>query len=398
MHPPLQIASFQVNSLMITNAYIHIPFCASKCVYCDFYVELAKYGRQAAYVEALNHEIKTRYQQKTNPLTELPPLESLYIGGGTPSLLEASVYQQVFETIEQYQPFSPDAERTLEINPNRLASTMADYRAVGFDRVSIGIQSFSPLELKKLSRQHTAEEAIVTVKQAKEAGFKNISIDLMYGIPTQTMTSWEATLVQAIALPIEHISLYGLQLEAGTPLETLVHKAKAHYPLPTDEACLTMYQVAVDRLTQAGFYQYEVSNFARKGHQSQHNLAYWQGKAFWGFGAGATGFVSGIRYENSTNLDGYIANPLEMQAETVVSALEQLENAFIFGLRLTEGIDVETLKRQTSPDLWGKVAPVIEKAVGKGQLHHLPSTGFLAITPEWFPKMNSVLADFVNLS
>ncbi|MCX5921287.1 MAG: radical SAM family heme chaperone HemW [Candidatus Melainabacteria bacterium] len=383
---------------MIANAYIHIPFCASKCVYCDFYVELAKYGRQAAYVEALNKEIALRYQQDDSNNVELPPLKSIYIGGGTPSLLEASVYQQVFETIEQYQPFSPNAERTLEINPNRLASTMADYKAVGFNRVSIGIQSFNPLELKKLSRQHSAEEAISTVYQAKKAGFINISIDLMYGIPLQTLDSWEATLAQAIALPIEHISLYGLQLEAGTPLETLVHKAKAHYPLPTDEACLAMYQLAIDRLTQAGFHQYEVSNFARNGLKSTHNLAYWQGKPFWGFGAGATGFVSGVRYENSTNLDGYIANPLEMQAETVVSALEQLENSFIFGLRLTEGIDIEAIEEKTDPVLWGKVVPVIEKAVGKGQLHHLPSTGFLAITPEWFPKMNGVLADFVNLS
>lgn len=383
---------------MIANAYIHIPFCASKCVYCDFYVELAKYGRQAAYVEALNKEIALRYQQDDSNNVELPPLKSIYIGGGTPSLLEASVYQQVFETIEQYQPFSPNAERTLEINPNRLASTMADYKAVGFNRVSIGIQSFNPLELKKLSRQHTADEAIATVYQAKEAGFINISIDLMYGIPTQTLASWEATLAQAIALPIEHISLYGLQLEAGTPLETLVSKAKAHYPLPTDEACLAMYQLAIDRLTQAGFHQYEVSNFARNGLKSTHNLAYWQGKPFWGFGAGATGFVSGVRYENSTNLDGYIANPLEMQAETVVSALEQLENSFIFGLRLTEGIDIEAIERKTNPKLWEKVMPVIEKAVGKGQLHRLASTGFFAITPEWFPKMNSVLADFVNLS
>ena len=383
---------------MIANAYIHIPFCASKCVYCDFYVELAKYGRQTAYVEALKQEITARYQQNTNPLDKLPPLKSLYIGGGTPSLLEASVYQQVFETIEQYQAFSKTAELTLEVNPNRLASSLADYRAVGFDRVSIGIQSFNPLELKKLSRQHTADEAIVTVHQAKEGGFTHISIDLMYGIPTQTMASWEATLEQAIVLPIQHISLYGLQLEAGTPLETLVHKAKAHYPLPTDEVCLAMYQLAIDCLTQAGFHQYEVSNFARKGHQSQHNLAYWQGKPFWGFGAGATGFVGGVRYENSTNLEGYIANPLEMQTETVVSALEQLENAFIFGLRLTEGIDVNALERQTAPALWGKVVPVIEKAVRQGQLHRLADTGFLAITPEWFPKMNGVLADFVNLS
>jgi oxygen-independent coproporphyrinogen-3 oxidase len=380
---------------MIANAYIHIPFCASKCVYCDFYVELAKYGRQTAYVEALKQEINTRYQQYGD---KLPALESLYIGGGTPSLLEASVYQQVFETIEQYQPFSPDAERTLEVNPNRLASSLADYRAVGFNRVSIGIQSFSLLELKKLSRQHSAEEAITTVYQAKEAGFTNISIDLMYGIPLQTLDSWEATLAQAISLPIDHISLYGLQLEVGTPLETLVHKAKVHYPLPTDETCLAMYQLAVDRLAQAGFHQYEVSNFAKNGLKSTHNLAYWQGKPFWGFGAGATGFVGGVRYENSTNLDGYIANPLEMQAETVVSALEQLENQFIFGFRLTEGIDVDALERKTNPALWGKVVPVIEKAVGQGQLHYLPSTGFLAITPEWFPKMNSVLADFVNLS
>jgi oxygen-independent coproporphyrinogen-3 oxidase len=383
---------------MITHAYIHVPFCASKCVYCDFYVELAKYGRQAAYVEALKQEITLRYQQDASKNLQLPSLKSLYIGGGTPSLLEASIYQQVFETIEQYQLFSPNTERTLEINPNRLASSLVDYRAVGFNRVSIGIQSFSPLELKKLSRQHTADEAIATVHQAKEAGFENISIDLMYGIPTQTLDSWEATLEQAMALPIQHISLYGLQLEAGTPLETLVHKAKAHYPLPTDEACLAMYQLAVDRLTQAGFYQYEVSNFAKNGLKSTHNLAYWQGKSFWGFGAGATGFVGGVRYENSTNLEGYIANPLAMQTETVVSALEQLENQFIFGLRLTEGIDVEALERQSAPDLWGKVAPVIETAMGKGQLHRLPSTGFLSITPQWFPKMNSVLADFVNLS
>jgi oxygen-independent coproporphyrinogen III oxidase len=383
---------------MITNAYIHVPFCASKCVYCDFYVELAKYGKQEVFAVALHQEIAARYQHYTRKKLVLPPLASLYIGGGTPSLLEASVYQQIFQTIEHYQPFAENAERTLEVNPNRLASSMSDYRAVGFNRISIGIQSFNPLELKKLSRQHTADEAITTVQQAVEAGFTNSSIDLMYGIPLQTLASWEETLEQAISLPIQHISLYGLQLEEGTPLETLVHKAKAHYPLPTDETCLAMYELAVARLTQAGFHQYEVSNFARKRHESKHNLAYWQGKPFWGFGPGATGFVGDVRYETVANLDAYIVNPLEIQAETVVSPLEQLENQFIFGLRLTEGVDVEAIERKSAPDYWRLVVPVIEKAVGMGQLQRVAHSGFLAITPAWFPKMNAVLADFVNLS
>jgi oxygen-independent coproporphyrinogen-3 oxidase len=365
-------------------------------VYCDFYVELSKYGRQEAFVQALQTEIHQAYQQLVSTHKTVP-LQTVYVGGGTPSLLPAKDYQQLFTVLAQYQPFAPTIECTLELNPNSVISPLKEYLAVGFNRLSIGVQSFNPLELKKLTRQHTATEAIETVHQAVEAGFTNISIDLMYGIPTQTLQSWEETLTQALALPITHISLYGLQLETGTALETLVHKAATQYPLPTDDTCLAMYELAIAKLTEAGFYQYEVSNFAKNNAKSHHNLAYWAGDTFWGFGAGATGFVDGIRYENSRNLTEYILNPTLRLQETAVSPLEQLENAFIFGLRLPTGIDTNTLQQQTPTVLWALINPIIATGIEQGQLAYHPTSGYLHITPTWFSRMNDVLALFVNI-
>lgn len=382
-------------------AYIHVPFCSSRCVYCDFYVELSKYGRQEAFVQALQTEIRQAYQLYCNNADVFcaasVPLETLYVGGGTPSLLPAEAYHAILATLNSHQPFSPTTELTLEVNPNSIISPLAAYKTVGFNRISIGVQSFNPLELKKLSRQHSASQAIETVHQTIEAGFTNISIDLMYGIPTQTLQSWEATLTQALDLPITHISLYGLQLESGTALETLVHKAPAHYPLPTDTTNLAMYELAITLLTNAGFVQYEVSNFAKNHALSKHNLAYWHGNAFWGFGAGATGFVNGIRYENSQNLNAYITNPIHHEQETMVSPLEELENRFIFGLRLPTGIDIHTLQQQTPPALWALVAPIIHNGVQQKQLTYNEANGYLHITPPWFSRMNDVLAPFVNI-
>ncbi|MBY0405505.1 MAG: radical SAM family heme chaperone HemW [Cyanobacteria bacterium] len=280
--------------------YCHIPFCVSHCIYCDFYVVLEKYGGKDAYVDALIQEINGQLGNARNPIA---PIETLYFGGGTPSLVSAEGYQRIFQALRQHTTFSESAEITLEANPkgfhptndksSYMASPLEDYLACGFNRVSVGIQSFNSEELKRLSRIHSSQQAVDYVKALQSAGFQNISIDLMYGIPAQTLETWKQTLHQAVDLGIQHISMYGLKVEEGTPLEKLAQYPR--YQTPNDERTVEMYVYAVDFLEEAGFLPYEISNLAKPGFASRHNLNYWNNGYFYGFGVSAHGYVADYR-------------------------------------------------------------------------------------------------------
>jgi oxygen-independent coproporphyrinogen-3 oxidase len=384
----------------VEHLYIHVPFCKSRCVYCDFYVQLEKHGGIPAYLEALIREIHARYSVLSEESLSVP-LQTLYFGGGTPSLLTALEVGTILKEIQAFQTFSPTAEITFELNPDDLTSPLEAYLALGINRFSVGVQSFNNEELKKLSRRHhaqTAQQRIVDLAEIM-GDSANISVDLMYGIPTQTFVTWQASVKIACDLPIQHISMYGLQLEAGTALETLSTKAPKQYPLPTEEEHVLFYEWAVDYLAQQGFQRYEASNFARKGFESRHNLAYWQQKNVLAFGPSAHGYVHPTRYSIANDLKAYTAfsHLAEITEESNVSAVEAFENLLIFGLRLTQaGVQTSSLKEACpSSALWKKVEALLAQKMEQGQIQKKHDA--YVLHPAWIARMNTVLCDFVGL-
>jgi oxygen-independent coproporphyrinogen-3 oxidase len=377
--------------------YLHVPFCVSRCVYCDFYVVLEKYGGKEAYVEALCREIELRFAELN--LAHFPEgIKTLYVGGGTPSLLSSQAYQRIFQQLNRYLPFSPDAEITLEANPGAHYSEMADtpaaYLAVGFNRVSVGVQSLNNVELKKLSRLHSAEEAIAFLEALKQAGWRNISLDLMYGIPSQTPESWGETLREVAMLDIQHVSMYGLKVEENTPLEklTTLRAAKGRYILPEEDDVVSMYFEGLQSLKNAGFHRYEFSNLAKPGCESRHNLNYWNNGDYLALGVSAHGYWQNLRYENVRDLTQYLANPLAGESQDCPPC-ERLENAIIFGLRKSSGIHIEALEREFELDFRKKYAPVLKKYQGE----YLELQGdWLILKESAIPVSNAILADFLT--
>jgi oxygen-independent coproporphyrinogen-3 oxidase len=377
--------------------YLHVPFCVSHCIYCDFYVVLEKYGGKETYVDAVCQEIDLRFAA-INPAKFPQGIQTLYVGGGTPSLLPSSAYQQIFKTLNQYLPFATDAEITLEANPGAKRSEMADspenYRAAGFNRVSVGIQSFNDVELKKLSRLHSAQEAIQFVQRLQQAGWANISIDLMYGTPCQSRDSWRETLRQAVDLGVQHVSMYGLKVEENTPLEKLTQHAAARgaYPLPEEDDIVDMYHEGLEILGQAGFVRYEFSNLAQPGRQSRHNLNYWDNGDYLALGVAAHGYWEGMRYEGLRDIEQYLQNPLAGE-QLPCPPEERLENAIIFGLRKAEGIHIPSLEAEFGFDFRQRYHSILKKYTG-AFLHW--NREHLHLTEAAIPLSNSILAEFMN--
>lgn len=371
--------------------YIHLPFCLSHCIYCDFYVELkGTPDRRAAYLAALKQEITEAFSARD----DLAPIQTIYLGGGTPGLFTAEEIGGILTQLGQYAPGIEQAEITLEANPDGLASSFSAYRAVGVNRLSMGVQSFQPHELKRLSRVHSKEDAIAAVSAAKAAGFDNISIDLMYGIPEQTQSSWADTLAQVVALDLPHVSLYGLKVEANTRLERLISQGRM--ATPPDEETVAMYLMACAQLERVGIHRYEISNFARPGFESKHNLAYWDNQEFWGFGVSAHGYIDGVRYENPRDLEAYLAHPSQRAEAHTVSEHEALENAFIFGLRKRQGVFVPNLEQQYGFDFSHTYLPDLARFIEWGLLTY--DAGWLTLTLEGVPVSNDILVTFLGVN
>ena len=377
--------------MIASSVYIHVPFCRSRCLYCDFVVVLDKYGGHEAYVEALCQEI--RLKTASQAFASKEPLKTLYVGGGTPTLLSAQAYQRLFEALAKVGLLVDDhTEVTLEANPDDWRDAPELYLDAGFNRVSLGAQSLEEPLLKKLSRRHSPETVFEKIDQLRHAGFNNISVDLMYGLPFQGLDDWKSTLEKLIYLDIPHVSAYGLSLHQSTPLNTLVQKGA--YPLPDDEATVQMYDLARLRLEEAGYVAYEFSNFAKPGFESRHNLAYWENKNWWAFGVGAHGKIDGIRAENTPDFKTYLENPLTTE-HIVDSEAEQLENSIIFGLRLAKGLDWEALQEQFSQKLLDNAFKIIQKWQTRGVLSC--HTGRVRLLPAYIANSNTVLSDFMGL-
>lgn len=375
--------------------YLHVPFCLSRCIYCDFYVTLHKHGGQERFVEAVCREIDARFSAMS-PAQRDQPIQTLYVGGGTPSLLNARQYQRIIERLSAYASWAPDAEVTLEANPGASRSEMADdsarYLAVGFNRVSVGVQSFQDAELKKLSRIHTAADAERFIRHLRQAGWTNVSLDLMYAIPLQTQASWQDTLQRTLDLGVSHVSMYGLKIEEGTPLARLNLLPGGGYGVPDDEQNVALYQAGCEALQAGGLQRYEFSNFAREGYRSRHNLNYWDNGEYLALGPSAHGYWQGHRYENVRDLQAYIAHPTAARM-TPCPVQEQLENALIFGLRKTEGISIEALERRYQIDFHQRYGHVLQRY---SPLYLREEAGWLRLTEQAIPVSNMILAEFLE--
>ncbi len=332
-------------------AYIHIPFCKRKCNYCAF-TSIPALNLIDDYIKKLTVEIKHYYKGN--------PLKTLYIGGGTPSLLDIKHFEKILSLFK----FAENPEITVEINPDsaNLALLNALYK-MGVNRLSIGVQSFDDDILKAIGRLHTSKKAKDTVYLAQDTGFDNISVDLIYGLPSQNLKLWEEDLKQAKSLEIQHISLYGLKIEEGTPFFKNPPKR-----LPDDDIQADMYEFAINYLAP-DYKLYEVSNFAKAPEYcSKHNLNYWSEEEYFGFGLSAAGFSDGIRYQNTKNFMEYIKNPLLSKELTVLTQEEQLEETIFLGFRKIVGIDINNINEKFKIDFNQKFSVPIKKFTDSGYI------------------------------
>jgi oxygen-independent coproporphyrinogen-3 oxidase len=366
---------------------VHWPWCASLCPYCDFDKQASDFDLADQYIEALSaHLIQTPPR----------PAHSLYFGGGTPSLLRPDRLARIVEAVRNHMDLLPDAEVTVECNPSDVAvPKLRAYFEAGVNRISLGVQSLVDEELRFLGRRHTADKAIRAVAALREAGCRNLSLDLMYGVPHQTRGQLERSLDGLLALEPEHISAYALTLEDSTPMGRDL--AEGRLKLPSDDAVAAGYDQIQTVFGEAGFDQYEVSNWARPGFASTHNLTYWRNDEYLGLGAGAAGSCDGLRYKRNPDLRAYIAAAKEGDAALVESEPWTREQAMhdtvMLGLRLTEGIsDAEFAERfgcSLADYCTDRLSELVEERVLGWQ------DGRLRLAPKYFFVSNAVLGEIL---
>ncbi|MFD1406880.1 radical SAM family heme chaperone HemW [Kroppenstedtia eburnea] len=318
------------------SVYIHIPFCAHKCHYCDFTAYVVGGQPVDDYLDALEREM-------ARTVEEIPPgkIETIFIGGGTPTVLAPRQMERLLKDVRRYFPvWSDRLEFTVEANPGTTEpEKLAVLKEGGVNRLSFGAQTFRPDLLAEIGRDHGVDEIAGSVEAAREAGIDNVSLDLMFGLPRQSVTDMEEALVRGLALGPDHFSVYSLKVEEGTVFHHKMLQGKL--PLPSEDDELEMYLLTRRRLEEAGYLQYEVSNFSRPGRESRHNSTYWLNEPYYGLGAGAHGYAQGVRHENVRGVGEYIRlsrSRRPIAATHRVSAAEAMENHFILGLRLRDGV------------------------------------------------------------
>lgn len=353
---------------MARGVYIHIPFCHQICNYCDFNKVFFKNQPVDEYIEAVGMEMKMAVNKKPEAFAGI---ETVFLGGGTPTALTAKQITRLTELIRTYLPMENVVEFSSEANPDELsAEKLTALREGGVNRLSMGVQSFDQDLLKKIGRTHSNDHVYETIALAKKAGFTNISIDLMYGLPHQTMEQWRETLRLALALKLPHYSAYSLIVEPKTIF--YIQYAKGRLALPTEDLEADMYDVLMKEMEAHGLAQYEISNFAKPGFASIHNKIYWDNDEYAGFGAGAHGYVDGVRYSNHGPIKKYMeaveSGQLPIIHEHVVSPSERLEEQMFLGLRKNDGIEAAIFEQKFNETIWTKYRTVIEELTQKGFL------------------------------
>jgi len=350
---------------MLGGVYLHIPFCKSRCSYCDFATDVYKRGEIVdRYVDALTSEILAAHDEKNPPAnaggSDLS-IDTIYFGGGTPSLLTPLQLEKILSVVDKQFAVQPERELTVEMNPATVTlEKLKDYRSLGVNRASFGVQTFDDTELKRLARGHNAEDARMTFRLLRDAGFENISFDLIAGLPRQTLADWERNLDEALTLQPEHLSLYLLEIHDGTPLATQVRDGRQ--PMPDEDLAAEMYELMLDKVTAAGYAQYEISNFARTGFESRHNTKYWRLEPVYGFGVSAHSFDGSQRYANERDTAKYVSLIEGSGGADVMREQIDAASEFIFlGLRLNKGIDAAEYKTRFGIDLHEKYSAELKE-------------------------------------
>ena len=345
-----------------TSAYVHIPFCTQICYYCDFSKVFIKNQPVDAYLQALLEEFR---------FYDIKKLRTLYIGGGTPTAISASQLDILLSGLQENLDLSALEEFTIEANPGDLtADKIAVLQNSAVNRVSLGVQTFDDKELKRIGRSHNEAQSYQSVSALKEAGFDNISIDLIYALPGQTMDQVKTNVKKALALDIPHLSLYSLILENHTVFMNKMRRGRLH--LPNEDVESDMFTYIIDELEKHGFEHYEISNFTKPGYESQHNLVYWDNAEYYGLGAGASGYLDGIRYRNRGPIRHYLKaiaqdGHARLHEERLTKS-EQMEEEIFLGLRKKSGISIRRFEEKFQENFQERYGQVVAELLAGGLL------------------------------
>ncbi|NDI33755.1 radical SAM family heme chaperone HemW [Chengkuizengella sediminis] len=380
------------NSSAAKAVYIHIPFCKHKCYYCDFNTYALPVPPIDEYLVALEKELKATVEK-------FPPgqIETIFVGGGTPTILDPQQMKSFLQLVNHYFPNQHEQlEFTMEANPGTTdVEKLKVMKSGGVNRISFGVQSFQNDILKDIGRIHDTFEVYESIKNAKEIGFDNLSIDLMFGLPNQTLKNMEESLNQALSLDLQHYSIYSLKVEENTVFHSLYQKDKL--PLPAEEEELNMFLLIMNRLNEAGYQQYEISNFAKPGFESNHNKMYWNNQSYYGIGAGAHSYMQGTRYMNVRGVQDYldaVNQGLPVIEEHQVSPNEAMEDFMMVGLRLMEGVNKEDFIQQFSHSMDQVFKKQLNKLINH-QLLESTENGF-RLTKRGILLGNEVFAEFIS--
>ncbi len=368
--------------------YVHVPFCSAICNYCNFNRGLYDEALKTRYVDALIREI--------GPGPALAPADTIYFGGGTPSLLDPADVARIIAALRDRFAVADDSEITLETNPETVdRAKLERFRDAGVNRLSFGVQSFQDAELRRLGRIHSADGARLAVRHARTAGFDNVSLDLMMWLPGQSVEAWLANVDALIAAAPDHASLYLLELYPNAPLKE--EMARSGWSLAPDDDAADMYLRAMERLDAAGLVQYQISNVARTGRESRHNLKYWTDREWAAFGCGAHGTLDGVRWKNVAGTEEYISRVTGGESPAVERRVltndERFEEALFTGLRLRKGIDATAIGTRYGVDVFARYGHALQPFIDAAWL--VREGGRLRLTREGMLMANEVMAVFV---
>ena len=382
--------------------YVHIPFCKQKCLYCDF-ASYACFGEEEmrAYTEALCHEIEVRVEEAS----KVAAGATIYFGGGTPSVLPIDCLEQIVATLKACGFWQEPAEATIEVNPGTADLTkLKRLRAAGFDRISFGVQSLQDAELRGIGRIHSAQEALAAIDMARAADFGRISCDLIYGLPGQSLASLKDTLQRLLATGIEHVSVYGLIVEEGTPLERLVSSGKIL--LPEEDTAADMYELVQSLLAKAGFELYEISNYAKNGQYSRHNIVYWQYHPYVAFGAASCGMEENCRRTAISTVPEYIAAAKALTPATwstselyyieELTPAQQLEEFLFMGLRRSVGANLAEARARFGVDVWQRYQTQLAPFLERDYVRYDAVTERLYLTAKGMEIGNQIFTIFID--
>lgn len=379
--------------------YLHIPYCLHKCGYCDFNSHNINEAEMESYVRALLLEMEQAAQGATDRR-----VDTIFFGGGTPTTLPFADLARILKDSRQHFNVNPEAEITCEANPATIPhADLAQLREAGFNRLSIGVQSFDPDELKRLERVHSVDEIYLTVERARQAGFENLSLDLMFGLPGQTVERWQENLQKAIDLQPDHLSAYNLTIEPDTVFYK--QQSQSQLTMPPDDFQRELFEITIDTLTKTGYEHYEISNYAKPGKQCRHNLNYWMNGEYIGLGAGASSAFNGERYKNVNLPARYIAQIVESQ--TAVESREtpdrrqRMGEAVMLGLRLKQGLNLANFEQQFGVSFHDAFGETVERLknmelleIANGQVSLSRKGLFLAdsVIVEFIPEPEKVIS------